>query len=174
VRLSKPRETATSERAGLTCPQAKDSLVVPAKSRHRIALANPPRDELRATPESGSIRYRVGTTTAVKPGHSMKFLLPIRGVDEECFVINYHGHLYAYVNQCRHVPMAMDWVDNQFFAERGRYLMCQTHNAYYQPDTGECIAGPSSACGKFLYRVELSVEHGVIYATAPDYEFSDD
>ena len=104
----------------------------------------------------------------------MKFILPIRGADEECFVINYHGQLHAYVNQCRHVPMAMDWVDNQFFAERGRYLMCQTHNAYYQPDTGECIAGPRGACGKLLYRVELEVEDGVIYAIAPDYEFNDD
>ena len=72
----------------------------------------------------------------------MKFLLPIRGADEECFVINFDGEFHAYVNRCRHVPMPMDWVDNQFFAEEGRYLMCQTHNAYYEPGSGECIAGP--------------------------------
>ena len=41
--------------------------------------------------------------------------------------------------------MAMDWIDNQFFAEQGRYLLCQTHNAYYEPVSGECIAGPASA-----------------------------
>ena len=111
---------------------------------------------------------------AVKPGASIKFLIPIRGVDEECFVINYHGHLHAYVNRCRHVPMAMDWVDNQFFAEHGRYLMCQTHNAYYEPASGECIAGPRGACGKFLYRVPLTVERGVIYVTPPVEEFADD
>jgi len=40
--------------------------------------------------------------------------------------------------------------DNQFFAEDGRYLMCQTHNAYYEPASGECIAGPPTACGKFF------------------------
>jgi nitrite reductase/ring-hydroxylating ferredoxin subunit len=147
---------------------------VSEKPQRRAALANPPRDQLRATPTTQAIRYRVGPSSAIKPGHSMKFILPIRGADEECFVINYHGQLHAYVNQCRHVPMAMDWVDNQFFAERGRYLMCQTHNAYYQPDTGECIAGPRGACGKLLYRVELEVEDGVIYAIAPDYEFNDD
>lgn len=104
----------------------------------------------------------------------MKFLLPIRGFDEECFVINYRGRHYAYVNQCRHIPMAMDWVDNQFFAERGRYLMCPTHNAYYEPDTGECVAGPRGACGKFLYRIPLTVRRGVIYATAPDYDLADE
>jgi nitrite reductase/ring-hydroxylating ferredoxin subunit len=104
----------------------------------------------------------------------MKFMLPIRGVDEECFVINHQGHLHAYVNRCRHVPMAMDWVDNQFFAENGRYLMCQTHNAFYDPATGECIAGPRSACGKFLYRVPLSIERGAIFVTAPAESFEDD
>jgi nitrite reductase/ring-hydroxylating ferredoxin subunit len=144
------------------------------KSQRRAALAGPPGDQIRATPTAQAVRYRVGPAAAIKPGYSMKFILPIRGVDEECFVINYHGQLHAYVNQCRHVPMAMDWVDNQFFAERGRYLMCQTHNAYYEPATGECIAGPSATCGKLLYRVPLELENGVIYAIAPEYEFDDD
>jgi nitrite reductase/ring-hydroxylating ferredoxin subunit len=104
----------------------------------------------------------------------MKFLMPIQGVDEECFVINYQGQFHAYVNRCRHVPMAMDWVDNQFFAEQGSYLMCQTHNAYYDPDSGECIAGPPGTCGKFLYRVPLEIVEGVIYAHPPERKFEED
>ena len=103
----------------------------------------------------------------------MKFMLPIRNADEECFLINFAGKHRAYVNRCRHVPMAMDWIDNQFFAEEGRYLMCQTHNAYYEPASGECIAGPSSACGKFLYRVPLEIEGDIIYARAPEQDFED-
>jgi nitrite reductase/ring-hydroxylating ferredoxin subunit len=127
-----------------------------------------------ALPSEAPARFRVGRVRDLRSGGSMKFMMPIRGIDEECFVINYHGNLYAYVNRCRHVPMAMDWVDNQFFAERGRYLMCQTHNAYYEPDTGECIAGPASTCGKFLYRIPLRIEKGIIYADAPDYDFEPD
>jgi len=119
------------------------------------------------------VRYRVGRTADLTPGHSMKFMLPVRGVDEECFVINYHGRFHAYVNRCRHVPMAMDWVDNEFFAEQGRYLMCQTHNAYYDPASGECIAGPTNTCGKFLYRVPLEIFNGAIYALPPEQGFDD-
>ena len=141
--------------------------------KRRAALANPHRSQVRAEPVPAVQRYRIGRAAAIKPGESMKFMLPIKGVDEECFVINYHGELHAYVNRCRHVPMAMDWVDNQFFAERGRYLMCQTHNAYYEPETGECIAGPRSACGRFLYRVPLSVERGVMLVTPPTEPFED-
>jgi nitrite reductase/ring-hydroxylating ferredoxin subunit len=100
-------------------------------------------------------------------------MMPIRGVDEECFVINYRGKLHAYVNRCRHIPMAMDWVDNQFFGERGRYLVCPTHNAYYEPATGECVAGPPDTCGKFLYRVPLTIADGIIYASPPVEDFAD-
>ena len=87
---------------------------------------NPPRhdrdhdDHGERTPKG--VRYLVGRVTDLRRGTSMKFLMPVRGADEECFVINFRGHLHAYVNRCRHVPMAMDWVDNQFFAEEGRYL----------------------------------------------------
>jgi nitrite reductase/ring-hydroxylating ferredoxin subunit len=118
-------------------------------------------------------RYIVAKTADLKPGESLKFLMPVRGADEECFLINFGGTFHAYVNRCRHVPMALDWVDNQFFAEEGRYLMCQTHNAYYEPDTGECIAGPFETCGKLLYRVPLEVADGVIYATPPPEEFEE-
>ena len=118
-------------------------------------------------------RYKVARADALMPGESLKFLMPIRGADEECFLINFGGEFHAYVNRCRHVPMAMDWVDNQFFAEDGRSLMCQTHNAYYEPASGECIAGPPTACGKYLYRVLTEIEDGVIYARPPHEEFED-
>ncbi len=138
--------------------------------RRRAALtrSNPRRKNAPAR-----ARYKVARADSLKSGESMKFMLPIRGADEECFLINFGGEFHAYVNRCRHVPMAMDWVDNQFFAEDGRYLMCQTHNAYYEPASGECIAGPPTACGKYLYRVLTEIEDGVIYARPPHEEFED-
>jgi nitrite reductase/ring-hydroxylating ferredoxin subunit len=140
--------------------------------KHRRGALTGARTHQRKTPAAS--RFKVARIGDLKPGESMKFLLPIRGADEECFLINFHGAFHAYVNRCRHVPMPMDWVDNQFFAEEGRYLMCQTHNAYYEPASGECIAGPASACGKFLYRVPLEIANDIIYARAPEEEFADD
>jgi nitrite reductase/ring-hydroxylating ferredoxin subunit len=136
-------------------------------------MQRPLKRQARARRTCEATRYRVAPVSMVKPGTSIKFIMPVHGCDEECFVINYGGTLFAYVNRCRHIPMAMDWVDNNFFAEHGRYLMCQTHNAYYEPDTGECISGPGDTCGKFLYRVPLTIEAGVIYATPPQTQFED-
>jgi nitrite reductase/ring-hydroxylating ferredoxin subunit len=138
--------------------------------RRRAALT---RSHRRRGHAPAHTRYRIARTDSLAPGESRKFMLPIRGADEECFLINFGGEFHAYVNRCRHVPMAMDWVDNQFFAEDGRYLMCQTHNAYYEPASGECIAGPPTACGKYLYRVLTEIDDGVIYARPPQEEFED-
>src|SRR5258708_6314200 len=135
------------------------------KHRRRAALTG---SRSRSGKRAPNTRFKVARANDLHPGESLKFLLPIRGIDEECFLINFGGEFHAYVNRCRHVPMPMDWVDNQFFAEEGRYLMCQTHNAYYEPATGECIAGPSLACGKFLFRVPLEVKDGVVYAREPE------
>ncbi|MGA3228946.1 Rieske (2Fe-2S) protein [Candidatus Binatus sp.] len=140
--------------------------------RHRRSAALT-RSRRRRKDAPARARYRVARIESLAPGESLKFMLPIRGADEECFLINFGGEFHAYVNRCRHVPMAMDWVDNQFFAEDGRYLMCQTHNAYYEPASGECIGGPPTACGKFLYRVPTEIEDGVIYARPPQDEFED-
>ena len=126
------------------------------------------RSGARARRDKAALRYRVARADEIAPGQSRKFILPIEGVDEECFVINFGGEFHAYVDRCRHIPIAMDWVDNHFFEEGGRYLMCQTHGALYQPATGECLAGPVGACGKFLFRVPLEVERGLIYARPPE------
>ncbi len=134
---------------------------MPAQPRKRSRGA-------RARKGKAALRYLVARAEEIAPGESRKFMLPIEGADEECFVINFRGEFYAYVNRCRHIPIAMDWVDNHFFDEGGRYLMCQTHGALYQPASGECLAGPAGACGKYLFRVPLEVERGLIYARPPE------
>jgi nitrite reductase/ring-hydroxylating ferredoxin subunit len=135
-----------------------------------------PRDRIRARSSTRpaarrrKLRYLVGAADQLHPGQSRKFILPIQGADEECFVINNAGQFHAYVNRCRHIPIPMDWVDNQFFTEDCRYLLCQTHGALYEPATGECLAGPTGACGKFLFRVPIEVDGGLLYARPPEGE----
>lgn len=99
------------------------------------------------------------------PGQTRKFLIEVEGRDEECFVVNYGGTLYAWVNRCMHVPMTMDWVENRFLTQDGRYIQCATHGAWYEPDSGECVAGP--ACGRYLIRVPLQVRGDEVVALPP-------
>jgi nitrite reductase/ring-hydroxylating ferredoxin subunit len=113
-------------------------------------------------PQDSTVVARVGELVA---GETKKFILLIEKKEIECFLVNYQGRLYAYVNRCRHVPMTMDWIENQFLTEDGRYIMCATHGACYEPDTGECIFGPP--CGGFLDRVLLTIDGDQVIAHAP-------
>jgi len=101
----------------------------------------------------------------VEPGQTKKFVLLIEGREVECFLMNHGGQIFAYVNRCRHVPMTMDWIDNQFLTEDGCYILCATHGAVYEPETGECIFGPP--CGKVLIRVPLTTDRDQIIAHRP-------
>ena len=103
----------------------------------------------------------------IAEGTSRKFRWVDGERSVECFVIRHGGELHAYVNECRHVAMSLDWVENQFFTEDGAYLMCPTHGAWYVPGTGECVAGPP--CGKHLYRVPLVERDGELFALRPDW-----
>ncbi|MGQ0443479.1 MAG: Rieske (2Fe-2S) protein [Methylophilaceae bacterium] len=72
----------------------------------------------------------------------LRFALPMLGEFITGFVVRYEGKAYAYVNQCAHVPVELDWNEGQFFTVSKDYLICATHGAHYEPDTGECAYGP--------------------------------
>jgi nitrite reductase/ring-hydroxylating ferredoxin subunit len=76
------------------------------------------------------------------------------------FAIRFEGHVHAYLNRCAHVPMEMDFVPNRFFDASGQYLICATHGAMYQPQTGACRGGP---CRGGLVKIEVSERDGVVH-----------
>jgi len=76
------------------------------------------------------------------------------------FAIRYQDQVYAYLNRCAHVPMEMDLQPNRFFDSTGQLLMCATHGATYQPQTGACRGGP---CRGGLIKIETSEVDGVVH-----------
>ncbi len=99
-------------------------------------------------------------------GTTKKFQLRCQGNTIEALLVNYEGNIFAYVNRCRHIALSLDWVDNQFFTEDKRYIICANHGATYEPTTGECIWGP--CFGESLQRVLLEVNRGKIFAFCPE------
>lgn len=87
-------------------------------------------------------------------GRGVRFEVLVGGRRTPAFVIRYGGHVYAYLNQCAHVPMELDWSEGQFFETSGLYLMCATHGATYEPDTGRCVGGPCRGGALQAVRVE--------------------
>ncbi|HSR02696.1 MAG TPA: Rieske 2Fe-2S domain-containing protein [Methylophilaceae bacterium] len=72
----------------------------------------------------------------------LRFNLPHLGEHATGFVIRFDNKPYAYVNQCAHVPVELDWQEGEFFTSDKKLLICATHGASYEPDTGCCVYGP--------------------------------
>lgn len=87
----------------------------------------------------------------------LRFSLPALGEYVTGFVVRFHGKPYAYVNQCAHVPVELDWNEGDFFTLQKDYLICSTHGAHYRPDNGFCITGPCK--GKSLKAISVTEQN---------------
>jgi nitrite reductase/ring-hydroxylating ferredoxin subunit len=95
-------------------------------------------------------------------GLGLRFEVLRGGQRLPAFAVQYAGQPYAYLNQCAHVAMEMDWQLGQFFDADARHIMCATHGALYEPATGRCVDGPCK--GAQLVPVPLKIEQGQLYA----------
>lgn len=81
---------------------------------------------------------------------------PARG-----FALRIDGQVVAYVNQCAHVPVQMQWQEGQFLDHDRRWIICAMHGATYDPRSGDCLAGPCA--GGRLRSVALEERDGQVY-----------
>ena len=99
-------------------------------------------------------------------GTAVPFEVVYGGQSCRAFAIRYQGEVHAYLNRCAHVAMEMDFQANRFFDSSGDWLICATHGALYQPQTGQCRGGP---CRGGLVKIALSERDGVVHwHTAPN------
>ena len=85
---------------------------------------------------------------------------PFRG-----FVVRQGDDVYAYQNFCAHVGHPLNWVPDGFLTKDDSAIICASHGAQYEIDTGLCFAGP--CIGKSLRKVDAEVRDGVVYVTGP-------
>ena len=108
----------------------------------------------------------VAKSEQLAEGETVKFRFEERNETREGFVIRRGGRVIAYRNECRHIPMTMDWVENRFLSLDGCYIQCATHGALYEIETGDCVLGPPA--GERLRSFAVVEENGNIIVTLPD------
>lgn len=89
-------------------------------------------------------------------GKAVRFDIKRQGRELPAFAIAHNGDVHAYVNVCPHRGTSLDWQPGEVFDETGLYLVCATHGALFEPDTGLCIAGPCQ--GARLQKIPLRIE----------------
>ena len=86
---------------------------------------------------------------------------PFRG-----FVVRKGNDVFAYQNSCVHVGHPLNWSPDRFLTKDGSALICASHGATYEIETGYCFAGPGN--GRTLRRVDAWVDDGVVFVRGPD------
>jgi nitrite reductase/ring-hydroxylating ferredoxin subunit len=99
-------------------------------------------------------------------GHGVRFTVRQQGALLPAFAIRYRGRVHAYLNRCAHKLTELDWEPGEFFDAERRYLVCATHGALYEPDSGRCVAGPCR--GATLVRLQVQETTAGIYLEARD------
>jgi nitrite reductase/ring-hydroxylating ferredoxin subunit len=93
-------------------------------------------------------------------GDGVRFVVWVDGRSEPAFAVRYDGQVHAYLNRCAHMPMELDWKPGKFFDGDGLLLICSTHGAIYEPDSGRCLGGP---CTGWLVPVAVEERDGGIF-----------
>jgi len=75
-------------------------------------------------------------------GDGVRFTVRRDGRDLPAFVVRFGGRVYAYLNRCAHVWVELDWQPGRFFTVERDYLICASHGALFEPESGFCVAGP--------------------------------
>lgn len=99
-------------------------------------------------------------------GPGVRFRVSICKRPAPAFVIRYQGGVYAYLNECAHKAVELDWEEGHFFDTAGRHLICATHGALYDPVSGACAGG---RCGKRgLTALPVTERDGQVFLSASD------
>jgi len=101
-------------------------------------------------------------------GAGVRFEVDQWGVQQPAFVVRFEGAPRAFLNQCGHVAVELDWQPGEFFDDTRLYLICSTHGALYDPVNGRCISG--RCAGRGLVALTVNEHNGNIYLTESETE----
>lgn len=93
-------------------------------------------------------------------GATSKFEYEKEGVSQSGFVVFFEGQYHAYLNQCRHMPIELDYKPNEFMDDQKQWIVCSTHGAIYHPASGVCISGPCR--GESLQKLNVTEVNHVL------------
>lgn len=72
----------------------------------------------------------------------------------------------AYLNQCPHMGIELNWAPGRFMDADNLFLQCSTHGALFKPRDGECIAGPCQ--GDALTELDIRESNGTLEVRLPE------
>lgn len=82
------------------------------------------------------------------------------------FAVRKGNTVFAYQNFCMHVGHPLNWQPDRFLTEDGNQIVCASHGALYDIETGLCTSGPCP--GQQLRPVQVEIRDGNIVVIGPN------
>ena len=120
----------------------------------------------QALPQGWSWRQVCGSEALCDGDEGVRFELAAQAEPLAAFVVRSEGVVRGYLNQCRHVPVELDWQPGRFFDDTGLYLVCSTHGAMYRASDGACAGGPCR--GQGLIALQVVEADGAVWVAVQD------
>lgn len=79
----------------------------------------------------------------------------------DAFIVKRNGNVYAYLNNCPHLGVSLNWSPDQFLSEDGSMIQCATHHALFEIESGHCVSGPCT--GQALPGVAIEIRGEEVY-----------
>lgn len=80
---------------------------------------------------------------------------PLRGL-----VVRAGNDVRGYINRCPHAGHPLNLLPHKFLTPDGTLILCSSHGALFEKQTGYCVAGPCA--GASLRPVALTVQAGFV------------
>lgn len=92
----------------------------------------------------------------IEDGEGKGFVLGAGVERRELVVIREGRRVHGYLNACPHLGTPLELLPDRFMNADGSYVLCHTHGALFEIETGYCIAGPCA--GQSLTPVPLRLD----------------
>jgi len=78
----------------------------------------------------------------------------------DLFIVHKDSKFHAFINQCPHTGINLEWQENQFLDREQTFIQCSTHGALFEIETGNCIHGP--CVGDSLTPIGLNIINNMV------------
>jgi nitrite reductase/ring-hydroxylating ferredoxin subunit len=82
------------------------------------------------------------------------------GEEVEIFLVRRGEEVFAYVNECPHENLPLQWEGGSFLSLDKKRIFCQVHGASFDMESGEAVSGP--ALGGCLMQVPILLADGEV------------
>ena len=88
-------------------------------------------------------------------GKGKGFTFGDEGFPFSIFVVRKDELVRAFVNECPHTGVQLNWSPDEFTSEDGSLIVCSTHGALFELEDGYCSFGPCT--GENLEQIPLEI-----------------